>query len=288
MKRNLLRLLSVLLVLIFTFGGAQTAQAGLEFEHDELLEEEDYEQILQNVNEMEEYLKEQSTNVEQQLSNLIGDIGEVVQEREYVYDYRDSLEREMYLAQFDEFAEMVDGLITVYYEDKQLMSEFEQVQTRAYRKGGWIDKLRGRVRNAACRVAVANTIAICRLGGLKLTAELLVTARANDDENFVYIPVYGARRVKASSIYDSLKNVDDGMMDVGVFDSTKTTAELDLYLAIHRFSYEKEYGVLTIKDRYDFDSTGWKGIKNIAVKTMNQEINLGVIVPFDIEIRINL
>lgn len=127
-----------------------------------------------------------------------------------------------------------------------------------------------------------------QIGGLKLTAELLVTARANDDENFVYIPVYGARRVKASSIYDSLKNVDDGMMDVGVFDSTKTTAELDLYLAIHRFSYEKEYGVLTIKDRYDFDSTGWKGIKNIAVKTMNQAINLGVIVPFDIEIRINL
>lgn len=102
----------------------------------------------------------------------------------------------------------------------------------------------------ACVVAVAACIAYFTSSGYVLSAELLTHARANTSLNSYYYPIH-ASIVKQSPVFTQLRN---GTLNSGssIFPNSGTTAQKDLYYAIHKFSWARMWGTIHIYDTYDF------------------------------------
>lgn len=128
--------------------------------------------------------------------------------------------------------------------------------------------------------AVATVIAYFNNNGYKLAAELLTHAKDNDDLDSIYVPI-NINIMHQSSVFMGIVN---GTSTYGTaeFPDQGSTAEKDLYNAIHSFYYSKsESGrVVVIQDRYDFAKGGYSSVAGVAVETMYAAQNSGTIVPF--------
>lgn len=133
--------------------------------------------------------------------------------------------------------------------------------------------------------AVTAVVAFFNMRGYKLSAELLTHAKDNTKLNSEYSPTNG-QRVKSSPTFTNIAN---GKKTSGSanFANSGTTAQKDLYYAIHAFSWTKPSAssrTVTIRDRYDFAPGDYNGIAGIAIDTMYKAQQAGVIIPYYIKI----
>lgn len=133
--------------------------------------------------------------------------------------------------------------------------------------------------------AVAAVVAYFNLKGYTLAAELLTHAKGNTTLNSNYYPTNGSR-VKQSSVF---QNIAKGTKTSGSasFPNSGNTVDKDLYYAIHDFDFTKPSAssrTVTIRDRYDFAPGDYSGIAGIAVDTMYQAQQAGVIIPYYVNI----
>ena len=132
--------------------------------------------------------------------------------------------------------------------------------------------------------AVAAIVTFFSASGYYLSAELLVHAKDNNILDSTYYPGFGSN-VLYSSVTTSIRS-SNATSGSNAYPNSGSTVEKDLYYAIHRFSWEKNYNnQITIKDRYDYDVTqNYAGIQGVATDTMYLAQTLGVIVPFQVRI----
>lgn len=137
----------------------------------------------------------------------------------------------------------------------------------------------------ACVVAVAACIAYFSASGYVLSAELLIHARDNKSYNSYYYPLH-ASLVKQSPVFTQLRN---GSLNSGTsaFSNEGTTAQRDLYYAIHRFSWAKMWGTIHIYDTYNFElDLNYNNLfVAIGVNVMVLAQGYKIITPFKMEIQ---
>lgn len=140
------------------------------------------------------------------------------------------------------------------------------------------------INDAYLKTAVAAIVTWFSSKRYFLSAELLVTARNNDDESLVYIPS-NQDLIRESSVVKGL--IKSGRPSgSGEFSSS---GEMDLYYSIHLFKYEKKNNVFTLTDTYDYehgDQSYGDSIADVAVDTMANAQAAGIIVPYTVCVRI--
>ena len=124
-------------------------------------------------------------------------------------------------------------------------------------------------------------IAWFNVKGYILSAELLNHALNNTTINSFYYPTYGSR-VGNSSTYWNLRNNATGQSGSGEFANFGSSAEKDLYYAIHSFTWYRHAGQFIVRDVYDFasDYSNWGSISGIAVNLMYEAQQYGVLKPY--------
>ncbi len=135
------------------------------------------------------------------------------------------------------------------------------------------------------KLAVSSVLAYFNSQGYTLAAELLSHMDSNNDLDSIYEPV-NTSRIFESQVFTNIVNTSSHS-GTGSFDSGATTAEMDLYYAIHAFSYTKSHSnrVIVINDRYDFENSDYPStIGTIAVATMVTAQSYGIIVPYMINV----
>ena len=140
------------------------------------------------------------------------------------------------------------------------------------------------INDAYLKTAVAAVVTWFSSKRYFLSAELLVTARNNDDESHVYIPS-NQDIIRNSSVVKGL--IKSGRPSgSGEFSSS---GEMDLYYSIHLFRYEKKNNVFILTDTYDYehgDQSYGDSIADVAVNTMADAQSAGIIVPYTVRVRI--
>ena len=135
--------------------------------------------------------------------------------------------------------------------------------------------------------AVATVVAYFETNNYNLSAELLTHASDNDVVNSKYYPNYGYR-CAGSPVTLGIWNSSGNFSGSGIFPKNAfASAELnDLYYAIHKFNYKKYFSssgnYLEISDRYDYASGDYTGVAGVAIQTMYQAQQAGVIVPYQV------
>lgn len=135
-------------------------------------------------------------------------------------------------------------------------------------------------------IAVAAIVSYFDSNGYDLAAELLAFAYQNKSSSVTYQP-YNGYKASASNITNKIRfnNKDYGSE---AFPNSGNKNDKDLYYAIHAFDYTKFNGRLIIRDTYDYAVSDYTGIAGAAVNTMWLAQQLGVIVPFNVEIYLPL
>ena len=195
-----------------------------------------------------------------------------------------SIERELY--------EFEDRLYTESIRQGYLITS-EEIRLNKIQKGDLTNEfVKSAVVNvpdprATYNMAVLAIIAWFGSQGYDLAAELLAHARDNKTPNSVYRPVFGGR-VEDSAVYQMCRNDYSKSRGSGEFNPGSTTNDMDLYYAIHGFTwYRLSSGLMRIDDRYDFAiDKNWLSIEGIAVNTMVAAQAMGVITPYIVRIEL--
>lgn len=221
--------------------------------------------IKNNIKLIEDDLKNMGTSV----------IGELNKSIEY---YKSLLSSE-YLneEQITQINSLISGLHKQIYEYENYTKNLTQNE---YKPSEY--KIRG-IYHVAYSPAVSAVISWFNAQGYVLAAELLTHAKNNNTYNSLYSPVNGSR-VKQSPVYKRIIGLS-ATSGKAAFPNSGTVVQKDLYYAIHGFSWTKHgYGKITILDKYDFAKGQYSGIAGIAVNTMYEAQQHGVIVPYGVKI----
>lgn len=136
--------------------------------------------------------------------------------------------------------------------------------------------------------AVSAVVAYFNQQGYVLSAELLAHAKDNNVLDSAYVPSNGALMTQTAKYTELCANgLTSGTAN---FTTTGATVDDDFYYAIHACSYTKdvEANTITVTDRYDFAPNDWSDIQGVAVDTMYQAQEAGVIVPFQLSITVSM
>ena len=167
---------------------------------------------------------------------------------------------------------------------KTLISDYNNYdQTQAHAYSGLQANRSGDVLDVAyLKAAVAAVVAWFSMKEYYLSAELLITARDNNNVNYVY-NVGGMNRTKVLN-NDVVANIVSSRRTRGSGEFTTSNADPDLYYAIHYFDYEKKNGILFITDIYDYahQDLPYVSLQDMAVDTMARAQDAGVIVPYHV------
>lgn len=223
--------------------------------------------IHEELDEMEKILSDSGTDVVRELSNQVERLNQLL-ETPMEYD-----DRQQILELIESTYEAIDDY-TNYSSDST------------------ISMLNNTRSNATLSAAVATVIAYFNAQGYYLSAELLTHARSNSTVNSTYSPSYGYK-CNGSPLLAQIWN-GSSVSGTGSFPKSGTATDLDdLYYAIHAFSYTKTYGsglnssYMTVTDRYDYATGDYTGVGGVAVNTMYQAQQAGILVPYIVSIRVN-
>lgn len=136
--------------------------------------------------------------------------------------------------------------------------------------------------------AVSAVVAYFNQQGYVLSAELLTHAKDNDVLDSAYTPSNSALMTQTTKYAELCSNgLTSGTAN---FVKTGATVDDDFYYAIHACSYTKdtEANTITVTDRYDFAPNDWSDIQGVAVDTMYNAQEAGVIVPFQLSITVSM
>lgn len=136
--------------------------------------------------------------------------------------------------------------------------------------------------------AVSAVVAYFNQQGYVLSAELLAHAKDNDVLDSSYTPSNGALMTQTAKYTELCANgLTSGTAN---FVKTGATVDDDFYYAIHACTYTKdvEANTITVTDRYDFAPNDWSDIQGVAVDTMYNAQEAGVIVPFQLSITVSM
>lgn len=136
--------------------------------------------------------------------------------------------------------------------------------------------------------AVSAVVAYFNQQGYVLSAELLAHAKDNDVLDSAYTPSNSALMTQTAKYAELCSNgLTSGTAN---FVKTGATVDDDFYYAIHACSYTKdtEANTITVTDRYDFAPNDWSDIQGVAVDTMYNAQEAGVIVPFQLSITVSM
>lgn len=135
--------------------------------------------------------------------------------------------------------------------------------------------------------AVSSIVAYFNSNDFYLAAELLTHAKNNDVVDSFYSPSYGYL-VKQTTVYNSVYN-NGGISGSSSFNKTGRTVDDDFYYAIHSFNYYRDttHRTLEFNDRYDYAVADYNSIQGVAVNTMYNAQQAGVIVPFRLTISVS-
>lgn len=152
-----------------------------------------------------------------------------------------------------------------------LMNEYKEYKNSANTRGTF---------HLVYSPAVASVVAYFNLKNYDLATELLTHSRDNNELDSIYYPING-HIVEKSDVFTKIKT---GLICFGTnsFPNSGDKYDLDLYYALHSFYYSKSQSsnVVVIQDRYDYENTSWTSVANVAVDTMHEAQEAGVIVPF--------
>lgn len=141
------------------------------------------------------------------------------------------------------------------------------------------------VYNPVYSVAIASIVTYFTSMKYYLSAELLTYAKTTSTGG-LHRPSQ-AHIINRTSELARIKNEIRGQESgsgYGAFEKGGTTADNDLYYAIHYCDYSYNRGQLTITDYYDFEfNDSYSGLAGTAVDTMAMAQLLGVIVPYSIQ-----
>ena len=142
------------------------------------------------------------------------------------------------------------------------------------------------INEAYLKTAVAAVVTWFTSQNYQLSAELLVTARNNTDENRTYVPS-NQRIVQNSSVVRDL--IDSGRSrGSGEFPAS---GNLDLYYSIHLFNYTRTTGRFTLTDVYDYehgDQSYGDSIAQVANDTMARAQAAGILVPYTVRVDVSV
>ena len=142
------------------------------------------------------------------------------------------------------------------------------------------------VNEAYLKTAVAAVVTWFTSKNYQLSAELLVTARNNTDENRTYVPS-NQRIVQNSSVVRDL--IDAGRpRGSGEFPAS---GNLDLYYSIHLFNYTRTTGRFTLTDVYDYehgDESYGDSIAQVANDTMARAQAAGILFPYTVRVDVSI
>ncbi len=136
--------------------------------------------------------------------------------------------------------------------------------------------------------AVSAVVAYFNQQGYVLSAELLTHAKDNDVLDSAYTPSNTALMTQTTKYAELCSNgLTSGTAN---FVKTGATVDDDFYYAIHACSYTKDTvnNTLTVTDRYDFAPNDWSDIQGVAVDTMYNAQEAGVIVPFQVTMTVSM
>lgn len=184
-------------------------------------------------------------------------------------------------------------------EKEQSTDEEEKVKIQALidttqeLKGEYISYSNGiaplGVENPVYSPMVAAVASFFSINGYRLSYELLVHARDNNQLNSTYVPVYGDR-IKASDVTGRIMASNKDSSGSAAFENSGNAVEKDLYYAIHNFNYTfKKVGhTFTLTDRYDYALSGeYTGVAGIAIDKMFEAQQMHVLVPYYVKITIS-
>lgn len=124
--------------------------------------------------------------------------------------------------------------------------------------------------------------------GYVLSAQLLVHAKENDVLDSAYTPSNTALMTQTTKYAELCGN--DLTSGTANFVKTGITVDDNFYYAIHACSYTKDMvnNTITVTDRYDFAPNDWSDIHGVAVDTMYEAQQAGIIVPFWITMTVSM
>lgn len=136
--------------------------------------------------------------------------------------------------------------------------------------------------------AVSAIVAYFNSNDYYLAAELLTHAKENDTVDSFYAPTYGYL-IKQTTEYNNVYS-NGGTRGNSEFNKTGRTVDDDFYYAIHGFTYYRDtlHRTLEFYDRYDYAVADYDSIQGVAVNTMYNAQEAGVIVPFRLTIAVSI
>ncbi|WP_219846740.1 MULTISPECIES: hypothetical protein [unclassified Bifidobacterium] len=129
--------------------------------------------------------------------------------------------------------------------------------------------------------AVAAVNAYFQMQGYRLSFELLTHAASNNSLNNTYYPLKAnAARVSSSPVFTRIKR-SGASRGSDIFPNSGSVEQRDLYYAIHKFTWSKLAGRVTIRDRYDFSyNDRYSGIAGVAINVMYEAQLGGYLIPY--------
>ena len=215
-------------------------------------------------------------NEEKKLEELINesDVGEGLQKK--IQEYQEMIINEEDALRINQLNLLIETTENILEEYKQLINT---PITYDNENGG--------------NFSVGTYINVLNILGYDLSAELLTISAANGTNiNMTYKPIYGSRALSSPAVFEIAKN--NLIKGGSKFEKTGTTYGNDLYFAIRKFEFEKDYETsksIIIKDVYDFDTKKDPELNNTLqeiVDSLSNAMERGEISPFHIEININI
>lgn len=193
----------------------------------------------------------------------------------------------------DQAIKMLEGEKEQSTDEEEKLKIQALIDTTQELKGDYVSYLDGitplGVENPVYSPMVAAVASFFSINGYRLSYELLIHARDNNQLNSTYVPVYGDR-IKASGVTGKIMASNKDSSGSAAFENSGNAVEKDLYYAIHNFSYTfKKVGhTFTLTDRYDYALSGeYTGVAGIAIDKMYEAQQMHVLVPYYVKITIS-
>lgn len=212
-----------------------------------------------------------------EMNDTISDIENILQKKGTNIISALEKQKEEYLCYFanceeEEKEQIRDIIVTT----DSLINDYKNYQNRNIMKGKY---------HGTYSPLVAAAISYFNANNCKLAAELLTHAKDND----TYLSFYSPKNINEIEETETFTAISNGNEISGNGIYSKSESE-DLYYALRRFSYTKtkvNSRTVTINDVYDFAPNNGDGFEGTILDSMYKAQEYGVIVPFNVEIKIN-
>lgn len=202
---------------------------------------------------LETILRENNTNVEEQLNIMIEEYNELGLE-------------ELIKTLNEEIADHNDYLFATINKNEEISTvgfDFNEIK---------------------CKAAISIATAAFNCLNYKLSAELLTKARSNKNSKYTYFNPKYSDRVTESKTFISLAY---GGLTSGnsSFEKSGKSVDNDLYYSIHGFTFKKATSkshTVTIYDIYDFKENDNSTIENKVINIMKKAQDLRIIIPYNV------